>query len=155
MSFSTKNNKTKLTIHNFPIDDLCIKLDNCNHKDAQDFKLLLQELEKTRFNLDDEKEDNSIANFVCKKIQTTFLGFFATPLAFVTGVAALIKANFPELSYEQVKNSILASSVKVSSLQGKTLAGGKLDATSAFNMAKRAYEYMKKNPKGRTLAKKK
>ncbi len=75
--------------------------------------------------------------------------------AFVTGVAALIKSNFPELSYEQIKNSILASSIKVKSLEGRTLAGGKLDATNAFEMAQRVHQYMEKNPKGRTLAKKK
>ncbi|MBL7664943.1 MAG: S8 family serine peptidase [Bacteriovoracaceae bacterium] len=75
--------------------------------------------------------------------------------AFVTGVAALIKANYPELSYEQIKNSIIASSVKVKSLEDKTLAGGKVDATMALAMAARVNELSKEEKKGRALAKKK
>ncbi len=75
--------------------------------------------------------------------------------AFVTGVAALIKANFPELNYEQIKNSILASSKKVKSLEGKTLAGGKIDAEMAYKMSSRVHKFMKKSSPGRTLAKKK
>jgi hypothetical protein len=65
-----------------------------------------------------------------------------------------VKSNFPDLSYEQVKNAIIASSVKVKSLEGKTLAGGKIDATSALAMAKRVHEFANKES-GRALAKKK
>jgi thermitase len=73
--------------------------------------------------------------------------------AFVTGIAAIIKSNYPELTYEQVKNSIIASSKKIGSLSGKTLAGGKLDAFGALRMAQRVDNFSKEN--GRALAKKK
>lgn len=55
--------------------------------------------------------------------------------AFVSGVAALIKSNYPKLNYEQIKNIILSSSLKVSKLKGKVLGGGKLDALRALEVA--------------------
>ncbi|MBD65048.1 MAG: serine protease [Halobacteriovoraceae bacterium] len=55
--------------------------------------------------------------------------------AFVTGVAALIKSKFPKLNFQQVKNIILSSSLKVSKLKGKVLGGGKLDALRAIEVA--------------------
>lgn len=55
--------------------------------------------------------------------------------AFVTGVAALIKSNYPLLNYDQVKNIILSSSRKVQKLKGKILGGGKLDAARALEVA--------------------
>lgn len=55
--------------------------------------------------------------------------------AFVTGVAALIKSNFPKLNYQQVKNIILSSSQKVKKLKGKVLGGGKLDSFRALEVA--------------------
>lgn len=55
--------------------------------------------------------------------------------AFVTGVAALIKSNFPKLNFQQVKNIILSSSLKVSKLKGKVLGGGKLDSSRALEVA--------------------
>ncbi len=56
--------------------------------------------------------------------------------AFVTGVVALIKSNYPGLNYQQVKNIILSSSRKIQKLKGKVLGGGKLDAARAIEVAK-------------------
>lgn len=55
--------------------------------------------------------------------------------AFVTGVAALIKSQYPEFNYQQVRNIILSSSLKVNTLKGKVLGGGKLDAARALDVA--------------------
>lgn len=60
--------------------------------------------------------------------------------AFVTGVASLIKSNFPKLNYIQIKNIILSSSMKVANFKGKVLGSGKLDAHRALAVAKNVYE---------------
>ncbi len=69
--------------------------------------------------------------------------------AFVSGVAALVKAQHPGFNFEQVRNVILASSVKVKSFEGKVLGGGKLDATRALEMANDVAERLR----SRSLAK--
>jgi subtilisin family serine protease len=55
--------------------------------------------------------------------------------AFVTGVAALIKSQYPNMKYEMVKNIILSSSLKVKTFEGKILGSGKLDAGKALELA--------------------
>lgn len=55
--------------------------------------------------------------------------------AFVSGVVALIKAKHTKFSYEQVRNIILSSSVKVKNFEGKILGAGKLDAARAVELA--------------------
>lgn len=55
--------------------------------------------------------------------------------AFVTGVAALVKAKYPRFTSDQIRNIILSSSVKVKNFEGKILGGGKLDAARAIEMA--------------------
>lgn len=55
--------------------------------------------------------------------------------AFVTGVAAMIKAKYPEMEYDKVKNIILSSSLKVKNFEGKILGAGKLDAAKALELA--------------------
>ena len=55
--------------------------------------------------------------------------------AFVTGVAALIKSQYPNLKFDQVKNIILSSSLKVKTFEGKILGAGKLDAGKALELA--------------------
>lgn len=60
--------------------------------------------------------------------------------AFVSGVAALIKSNYPKLNFIQIKNIILSSSLKVSKLKGKVLGGGKLDAFRALEVAKHVHD---------------
>lgn len=55
--------------------------------------------------------------------------------AFVSGVAALIKSKYPGMKYDQVKNIILSSSLKVKNFEGKILGAGKLDAGRAIDLA--------------------
>ena len=50
----------------------------------------------------------------------------------VAGVAALIWSANPEFTYKQVKKRILSSVDKVSSLEGKTVTGGRLNAYKAL-----------------------
>lgn len=55
--------------------------------------------------------------------------------AFVTGVAALIKSEFPQLSTEKIKEIIKSSAKKEITMQGKCSTGGRLDAGSALALA--------------------
>lgn len=55
--------------------------------------------------------------------------------AFVTGVAAMIKSKYPNMKFDQVKNIILSSSLKVKTFEGKILGSGKLDAARAIELA--------------------
>lgn len=55
--------------------------------------------------------------------------------AFVSGVAAMIKSKYPNMKYDQVKNIILSSSLKVKTFEGKILGAGKLDAGRAVELA--------------------
>lgn len=67
----------------------------------------------------------------------------------VAGVAALIKSANPSLDSAQIKSRILQSVDKVSSLQGKTATGGRLDAARALGL-KSTNLVMNTNP--RTVA---
>ena len=73
--------------------------------------------------------------------------------AFVTGVAALVKSNFPKLNYQQIKNIILSSSKKVPSLKSKILGGGKLDAARAIEVATYVHDRLYPTRGGRAVAK--
>jgi thermitase len=55
--------------------------------------------------------------------------------AFVSGVAAMIKAKYPKMKFDQIKNVILSSSLKVKNFEGKILGAGKLDASRAIELA--------------------
>ncbi len=55
--------------------------------------------------------------------------------AFVTGVAALIKSQFPTLSTEKIKEIIKLSAKKEPTMEGKCTTGGRLDAASALQLA--------------------
>jgi subtilisin family serine protease len=55
--------------------------------------------------------------------------------AFVTGVAAMIKSKHPNMKFDQIKNIILSSSLKVKNFEGKILGAGKLDAGRAMELA--------------------
>ncbi len=57
----------------------------------------------------------------------------ATP--HVAGLAALIKAVNPALTYAEVKIIILASATKVTGLRGKTMSGGRINADAALTVA--------------------
>lgn len=63
--------------------------------------------------------------------------------AFVTGVVALIKSQHSELKYNEIKNAILSSSKKYTTLEGKILGAGKLDALSALDIANNIVESKK------------
>jgi thermitase len=60
--------------------------------------------------------------------------------AFVSGVAAMVKAKHPALNYDQIRNIILSSSLKVKNFEGKILGGGKLDAGKAMEVADQVME---------------
>ena len=55
--------------------------------------------------------------------------------AFVTGVAALIKSQYPNLSTEKIKEIIKASAKKEVTMEGKCATGGRLDEASALTLA--------------------
>jgi thermitase len=72
--------------------------------------------------------------------------------AFVTGVVAMVKSQFPDFNYQQLRNIILSSSLKIPTLKGKVLGGGKLDAARAIDVA--GHVHTKLYGKGRSLARK-
>lgn len=73
--------------------------------------------------------------------------------AFVTGVTALIKSNFPKLNYQQIRNIIISSSQKIGGLKSKVLGGGKLDAARAIEVAQYVNDRLHPT-RGRAVAKK-
>lgn len=64
-----------------------------------------------------------------------FLTGTSQATAFVTGVAALIKSQYPQISTEKIKEIIRNSAKKELSMEGKCISGGRLDATEALNLA--------------------
>lgn len=73
--------------------------------------------------------------------------------AFVTGVAAMIKSKYPYMKFDQVKNLILSSSLKVKNFEGKILGAGKLNAARALELADAANDKLK-TPTVRAVANK-
>ncbi len=67
--------------------------------------------------------------------RTGYLTGTSQATAFVTGVAALIKAEYPQLSTEKIKEIIKASARKEATMEGKCATGGRLDAGSALALA--------------------
>lgn len=67
--------------------------------------------------------------------RTGYLTGTSQATAFVTGVAALIKAEFPQLSTEKIKEIIKGSAKKEITMEGKCATGGRLDASSALALA--------------------
>jgi subtilisin family serine protease len=67
--------------------------------------------------------------------RTGYLTGTSQATAFVTGVAALIKAEYPQLSTERIKEIIKASAKKEMTMEGKCATGGRLDAGSALALA--------------------
>jgi len=51
---------------------------------------------------------------------------------FVSGICALLKANVPDASYTEIKNAIIKTVDPLSSLQNKTLSGGRVNLTAAL-----------------------
>lgn len=67
--------------------------------------------------------------------------------AFVTGVAALIKAEYPGMSPQAIRQIIKQSASKVPALQGKCATEGRLNAAMALGMAKTYYLASQKQEK--------
>jgi subtilisin family serine protease len=67
--------------------------------------------------------------------RTGYLTGTSQATAFVTGVVALIKAEYPTLSTEKIKEIIKASAKKEITMEGKCVTGGRLDASSALALA--------------------
>jgi subtilisin family serine protease len=55
--------------------------------------------------------------------------------AFVSGVAAMLKSQFPNLPMQKIKDAIIESAKKEKTLEGKCLANGRLDASRAQEIA--------------------
>lgn len=64
-----------------------------------------------------------------------FLTGTSQATAFVTGVATLIRSQYPTLTAKQVKSVIIKSAKKELALQGKCSSGGRLDAENALKLA--------------------
>ncbi len=62
--------------------------------------------------------------------------------AFVTGVASLIKSNFPQLNGQEIKKILMNSVKKESQFLSLCITGGRLDAQNALLTAK---EYVREN----------
>ena len=54
----------------------------------------------------------------------------ATPV--VSGVAALILAEHPHMSVDELKKKLLASTDPIVALKGKTVTGGRINAAKAL-----------------------
>lgn len=67
--------------------------------------------------------------------RTGYLTGTSQATAFVTGVVALIKSEYPQLSTEKIKEIIKASAKKEPTMEGKCATGGRLDAGSALALA--------------------
>jgi len=67
--------------------------------------------------------------------RTGYLTGTSQATAFVTGVAALIKSEYPQLSTEKIKEIIKASAKREPTMEGKCATGGRLDAGSALSLA--------------------
>lgn len=67
--------------------------------------------------------------------RTGYLTGTSQATAFVTGVAALIKSEYPQLPTEKIKEIIKASAKKELTMEGKCATGGRLDAASALVLA--------------------
>ena len=61
-----------------------------------------------------------------------FLTGTSQATAFVSGVAAMLKSQDPNISAAKMKQIIVASAKKEASLAGKCTSGGRLDAASAI-----------------------
>lgn len=69
--------------------------------------------------------------------RTSFMTGTSQATAFATGVAALIKSQYPELSAQDIKMILRSSVRKVSTLAKKCISSGILDAHSALKLAKK------------------
>jgi thermitase len=75
--------------------------------------------------------------------------------AFVTGVAALIKSQYPKLNFGQIKNIVVSSAKKNKKFSEKIISSGKLDATNALKKATEVYTKLYSKEASRGVARKK
>ena len=68
--------------------------------------------------------------------RSSYMSGTSQATAFVSGVAAMIKAQYPNLSAQDIKSILRRSVKKVEGLKKKCVAAGKLDATQALVVAK-------------------
>lgn len=68
-----------------------------------------------------------------------FLSGTSQATAFVSGAAALIKAQYPELTPIQIKHAIVSSANKIRGLSRRSRSRGTLNIALALNKAKRIY----------------
>jgi len=74
---------------------------------------------------------SSILSTVPKAQYATLSGTsMATP--FVSGVAGLLMAQYPQMSYLEIKERLIQTSVKNTSLQNASISGGRIDAYRAL-----------------------
>jgi subtilisin family serine protease len=64
-----------------------------------------------------------------------FLTGTSQSTAFVTGVAALIKARLPQITAKQIKDYIVQSAIPATALKDKSRSGGRLNASAAWQLA--------------------
>ena len=69
--------------------------------------------------------------------RSSYMSGTSQATAFVSGVAAMIKSQYPNLSAQDIKIILRRSVSKVDGLKKKCAAGGKLDATRALAVAKK------------------
>lgn len=72
-----------------------------------------------------------------------FLTGTSQATAFVSGVAALLKAQFPDLTTDHIKELIVRSAKKEVTMINKCVAGGRLDAHKAQLLAKQVQDQIK------------
>lgn len=84
------------------------------------------------------------------KSRAGFLTGTSQATAFVSGVAALIKSQFPKLTTDHIKDLIVRSAKKEISMINKTISGGRLDALKAHQYATQISKQI--NGKSRELA---
>lgn len=75
------------------------------------------------------------SSIISSTAYNTYSSYSGTSMAtpHVTGAAALYAATKPGVTAAQIKNAILSSAVPTSSLAGKTITGGRLDANLALS----------------------
>ncbi len=80
------------------------------------------------------------------KNQAGFLTGTSQATAFVSGVAGLLKSQFPKLKSQEIKNIIQASAKKEITLMGKCASQGRLEAGQAMAQAMRYIASSRKPP---------
>ncbi len=81
------------------------------------------------------------------KSRKGYLSGTSQSTAFVSGVAALLKANYPHLTFVELKMIIKKSAIKSSIFAGKSITSGRLSAKKALELARSLYSPQLLSPK--------